>query len=113
MIKKVDVSTDGGKTYHAATFASAQHSKAFTRFYLPWKWDGQPTVIQSRCVDERGQIQPTEAEFATYWKMTRQEVYRNATRLGHCNWIMPWKINANGTILNGLMPATFVDTHGG
>jgi sulfane dehydrogenase subunit SoxC len=112
-VKKVEVSTDGGKTYQMATFAGPQYSKAFSRFYYVWKWDGKEAMLQSRCVDERGQIQPTEAEFAASWKMTRAEVYKYATRLGHCNWIMPWKVNGNGTVVNGLMPANFVDPHGG
>jgi hypothetical protein len=37
-------------------------TRALTRFRLPWHWDGQPAVIQSRAVDETGYVQPTLAE---------------------------------------------------
>ena len=33
--------------------------KAFTRFHMPWKWDGGPAVIASRAWDEAGNVQPT------------------------------------------------------
>ncbi len=29
------------------------------RFRFPWIWDGKPAVLQSRCTDETGYIQPT------------------------------------------------------
>ena len=32
---------------------------ATTRFRFPWVWDGKPAVLQSRCTDETGYIQPT------------------------------------------------------
>ena len=41
--------------------------KAHTRFFLPWTWTGEEAVLQSRCLDEKGQLQPTEAEYAQYW----------------------------------------------
>ena len=37
-------------------------SKALTRFRMPWRWDGQPVVLQSRAWDEAGNVQPTRAE---------------------------------------------------
>ncbi len=37
-------------------------TRALTRFRLPWHWDGQPAVIQSRAIDETGYVQPTLAE---------------------------------------------------
>ena len=37
-------------------------TRALTRFRLPWQWDGQPAVIQSRAIDETGYVQPTFAE---------------------------------------------------
>ena len=38
-------------------------SKAFTRFRMPWRWDGGPATLQSRAWDEAGNVQPTRAEF--------------------------------------------------
>ena len=37
--------------------------KAFTRFRVPWRWDGGPAMLQSRAWDEAGNVQPTRAEF--------------------------------------------------
>jgi sulfane dehydrogenase subunit SoxC len=112
-IRKVDVSTDGGKTYKEAEIAGAVLTKAFTRFYVPWKWDGEEAVLQSRSVDEKGQVQPTEAEFAKYWSLTRQQLYSaTSSQLGHCNWIQPWRVNRDGKVTNNLPPVGAVtDAH--
>ena len=111
-IQKVEVSADGGKTYQEAQFAGPRLPKAFTRFYLPWRWNGEESVLQSRCVDERGQIQPTEAEFARYWGLTRAQLYQTMSSRGHCNWIQAWRVNADGRVTNGLPSlAAAVDAH--
>ena len=34
-------------------------AQALTRFRLPWQWNGGPAILQSRAVDERGNVQPT------------------------------------------------------
>ena len=33
----------------------------FTRFRIPWRWDGQPVVLQRWAGDETGAVQPTRA----------------------------------------------------
>jgi sulfane dehydrogenase subunit SoxC len=110
-IRKVEVSTDGGKTYKVAEFAGPPLPMALTKFYLPWRWRGEEGMLQSRCVDEKGDMQPTEAEFAKYWKMTREVLYRRMASLGHCNWIQPWRLSADGYITNGLDPVPEVAEH--
>ena len=111
-IRKAEISLDGGKTYKEAEITGAVLPKAFTRFYLPWKWDGEEVVIQSRCVDEKGQVQPSEAEFAKFWNMTREQLYRTVTSTGHCNWIQAWKVSRDGKVTNGLPPvAAVADVH--
>ena len=35
---------------------------AHTRFRLAWHWDGEETILQSRCTDEHGETQPSLAE---------------------------------------------------
>ncbi len=112
-VRKVDVSTDGGATYTEAELAGPALSKAHTRFYLPWEWNGEEAVLQSRCTDEKGQVQPTEAQYAKYWELTRQELYRTVqSQLGHCNWIQAWRVNRDGTVTNGLDPIDAVaDVH--
>ncbi len=112
-VSRVEVSTDGGATYREAELAGPVLPKAHTRFFLPWRWDGGEAVLQSRCLDERGQLQPTEAEYARYWNLTRGQLYGTIqSQLGYCNWIQPWKVAADGKVTNGLEPTdVVVDVH--
>ena len=112
-VSRVEVSTDGGATYQEAELVGPVQSKAHTRFALPWRWDGEEAVLQSRCLDERGQLQPSEAEYAEYWGLTRGQLYGTIqSQLGHCNWIQPWKVAADGKVTNGLAPTdVVVDVH--
>src|SRR5436309_5521992 len=64
-IAKVMVSADGGKSYAQAALDGPVLPKALTRFRLPWRWDGQPVVLQSRAWDEAGNVQPTREELIT------------------------------------------------
>ena len=111
---RVEVSTDGGQTYQEAELAGPVLPKAHTRFYLPWTWNGEEAVLQSRCLDEKGQLQPTEAEYARYWNLTRWQLYGTIqSQLGHCNWLQPWKVGSDGKVTNGLAPTdVVVDVHG-
>ena len=63
-IAKVMVSADGGKSWAQAALDAPVLSKALTRFRMPWRWDGQPVVLQSRAWDEAGNVQPTRAELS-------------------------------------------------
>lgn len=113
-VRRVDVSVDGGKTYLEARLTGAVLPKAHTRFELPWRWEGEDAILQSRCTDAKGQVQPTEAEYAKYWGFTRQQIYSTIqSQLGHCNWIMPWRVSRDGQVTNGLPPVGAVaDVHG-
>jgi|TARA_B100001105_G_C22104316_1_gene320517 sulfane dehydrogenase subunit SoxC len=98
-----------------AELAGPPLPKAHTRFYLPWKWNGQEAIIQSRCTDENGLVQPSETEYANYWGFNRQELYATIqSQLGHCNWMQAWKVNSDGSVINGLEPVEVVaaDVHG-
>ena len=57
------VSADGGKSWAQAALQEPVLPKAFTRFRVPWRWDGGPAVLQSRAWDEAGNAQPLRAEF--------------------------------------------------
>lgn len=61
-ITRVEVSTDGGKTWNMAHLQEPILSKSLTRFVYPWKWNGAEAVLQSRCYDETRYVQPTLAE---------------------------------------------------
>jgi sulfane dehydrogenase subunit SoxC len=58
-IRGVQVTTDGGKTWQDAALQEPVLTRALTRFRLPWTWDGQPTTLMSRAIDETGYVQPS------------------------------------------------------
>ncbi|MBM3768699.1 MAG: sulfite dehydrogenase [Acidobacteria bacterium] len=88
-IDRVDVSTDGGKTWAKATLQEPRLSMAFTRFRMPWQWDGQPVEIMSRAVDESGYVQPTREELVAA---------RGVNSQYHYNGIKSWKIESDGSV---------------
>src|ERR1700682_906443 len=57
-IEKVLVSADGGKSWGEAAVEGPVSPRAFTRFTMPWRWDGQPAIITSRAWDDSGAGQP-------------------------------------------------------
>jgi len=52
-VSKVDVSTDGGRSWKEARLETPVHTKAHTRFTFDWAWDGGEAVLLSRTTDER------------------------------------------------------------
>ena len=90
-IKRVDVSVDDGKSWQAAELQEPVLTRALTRFRFPWRWDGQPAVIQSRGIDETGYVQPTLGELLA----VRGENYYY-----HNNAIWPWRIATDGEVTN-------------
>src|SRR5262249_10586041 len=89
-IQRVDVSTDGGKTWTAARLQEPGLSKAHTRFRHLGNWDGAEAVIMSRAVDETGYVQPTRSVLA-------KERGAGAANY-HSNPITAWTIRADGTV---------------
>jgi sulfane dehydrogenase subunit SoxC len=90
-VKQVDVSVDGGRSWQAATLDEPILSKAMTRFRIPWRWDGSPTVIASRVTDETGYVQPTRDALIAN---------RGTDYVYHYNAIAAWKIGQNGEVTN-------------
>jgi sulfane dehydrogenase subunit SoxC len=99
-IRRVEISTDGGKTWKDAELQGPVVPKAHTRFGFPWTWDGKETVIMSRSTDEKGQVQPTLAELGKVWDVSAD--YLRTHGLGHANAIRPWKVSANGSVYNAI-----------
>jgi sulfane dehydrogenase subunit SoxC len=64
-IARVMVSADGGTSWAQAELQQPVLSKAFTRFRVPWRWDGGPAVLQSRAWDEAGDAQPTRSQLVS------------------------------------------------
>ena len=88
-ITSVEVSTNGGETWTEATLQNPVYSRAFTRFRLPWRWDGRECVLQSRCQDETGYVQPSRE--ALIAERGRFSAY-------HCNRIKAWKVGIDGSV---------------
>jgi sulfane dehydrogenase subunit SoxC len=92
-IRRVEVSTDAGRTWRDAELQTPVIPIAFTRFRYGWKWDGGEAVIQSRCTDEHGDVQPT----------LRDLVKARGENWGyHFDPIQPWRIQTDGSVLNAL-----------
>ena len=90
-VKRVDVSTDGGRNWRTATLQEPVHTKALTRFRIDWAWDGGPALLQSRVIDDRGYVQPTIRQL--------REV-RGSRSIYHNNAIQTWRVDATGEVSN-------------
>jgi sulfane dehydrogenase subunit SoxC len=91
LVRRVEVSTDDGKTWRDARLQEPVLPLAHTRFRLDWRWDGREAVLQSRCTDETGYVQPTVAELVRV--RGRNWIYYN-------NGIQSWKVAADGSVHN-------------
>lgn len=90
-IKRVDVSADGGKSWKTAELQSPVLTKALTRFRLDWNWDGSPALLQSRCIDETGFVQPT---------IHQLRAVRGSNSVYHYNAIQTWLVDEQGKVHN-------------
>jgi len=90
-IRRVEISADGGKSFAQAALDGAPLPLAFTRFRMPWRWDGSPSVLMSRAVDETGAVQPTRAALMAA---------RGAQFRYHYNAIQSWSVAAGGAVSN-------------
>jgi sulfane dehydrogenase subunit SoxC len=97
-ISRVMVSADGGKSWAQAALQEPVLSKALTRFRMPWRWDGQPVVLQSRAWDEAGNTQPTRSQIAAERGEPRVNVPVTAFPMGHMNVITSWGIDSKGEV---------------
>jgi sulfane dehydrogenase subunit SoxC len=100
-VRRVEVSTDGGQTWKDAQILGAAHPMAHTRFGLDWKWEKQECVLQSRCTDELGQVQPTRAEVAKFFKQPA-DYYNTHSVPGTDNTIQPWRVAGDGSVHNAI-----------
>ena len=103
VINKVEVSTDGGGSWKEAKRHAPVLPRAHTRFTFDWAWDGQEAVIQSRCTDESGEVQPSLAELTKNWGMHLEDWKKTPRpRAIHFNAIQPWKIARDGSISDAM-----------
>jgi sulfane dehydrogenase subunit SoxC len=90
-IRRVEVSADGGKSFAEAALDGPVLPQALTRFRMPWRWDGSPSVLMSRAVDDTGAAQPTRAALMAA---------RGAAWRYHYNAIQSWSVAAAGAVSN-------------
>ncbi len=92
-IRRVEVSVDGGRTWRDAQLQSPVLPIAFTRFGFGWKWEGTEAVLQSRCTDEHGDVQPALEDL----------IKARGDNWGyHYNPIQSWKVTTDGSVQNAL-----------
>jgi len=90
-IPRVDVTTDGGKNWHAARMSGPSMTKSMHRFYYEFDWDGSPLLLQSRAHDSTGYVQPTKTEL---------RAIRGENSIYHNNGIQTWYVNEQGIAEN-------------
>jgi len=90
-VKRVDVSTDGGRNWRTARLSEPVLAKALTRFRIDWTWNGGPALLQSRVIDETGYVQPTIRQLRTV---------RGTRSIYHNNAIQTWRVDATGEVSN-------------
>jgi len=90
-VKAVDVSFDGGVNWRRAQLQDPILSKALTRFSIPWQWDGQPALLESRAVDDTGYVQPTIAQLRKI---------RGSNSIYHNNAIQTWQVRPDGKVFD-------------
>jgi sulfane dehydrogenase subunit SoxC len=95
-IKRVEVSVDGGVSWQLAELQTPVLPICHTRFRFPWRWDGKPTVIQSRCQDETGYVQPTIKDLVGVRGLDGGKY----GSIYHLNAIQSWAVAADGGVSN-------------
>ena len=98
VIRRVEVTTDGGRTWKDAQLQEPVLSKAHTRFRFPWNWSGEECVIESRCTDERGRTQMLLSDVRKRWG-DNPDNWRSSESPGErFSATQPWKITRDGSV---------------
>jgi len=98
-VARVEVSTDGGRTWVDADIRGEPQPMAHTAFSFNWTWDGRACELQSRCIDELGQVQPSRQQIAQFWDQPANQAPRV---VGQDNSIQPWRIEQDGSVHNAI-----------
>jgi sulfane dehydrogenase subunit SoxC len=97
-ITGVDVSSDGGKSWTQAALQEPVLSKAFTRFRMPWHWNGAQAILQSRAKDSVGDVQPTRGTLVAKYGQLEGQPSTNLFSLHGYNAITSWSVGSSGEI---------------
>lgn len=90
-VTKVEVSVDGGRTWQEARLQEPVLPKCHSRFRFPWRWQGQEAILQSRCHDETGYVQPSREDLIKV---------RGTHSIYHYNAVHSWKVERDGKVRN-------------
>lgn len=90
-VTKVEVSTDGGGSWEQAQLQEPVLPKCHSRFRFSWRWNGKEAILQSRCIDETGYVQPSRSALVAV---------RGVKSVYHNNAIQSWKISEEGQVTN-------------
>ena len=94
-VRKVEVSADGGKSWKEADISGPIERVCAVRFRLPWMWDGNPAILQSRCTDDTGYLQPTIGEL-----IKARGMHGKYGSIYHLNGIQSWQVAGDGRVTN-------------
>jgi len=97
-VDKVEVSTDGGKTWNLAELKTTPSPMADVRYGYMFNWDGGQHLIMSRVTDSTGAVQPTRKQVADFFGVAYTPAY---SAPGLNNTIMAWQIGTDGSVTNG------------
>ena len=92
-ISRVEISSDGGRSWSLAALQDPMMPICQTRFRFPWIWDGTSAVLQSRATDETGYTQPTHAQLIAERGALDGQFY-------HMNAIQSWGVAMDGSVKN-------------
>ncbi|MBI1207088.1 MAG: sulfite dehydrogenase [Azospirillum sp.] len=87
LVKRVDVSLDGGINWTPARLEGPLLPKCLTQFYHDFVWNGEPMLLQSRVIDETGYVQPTYQQLIDI---------RGVNSVYHNHAIQTWLVNEAG-----------------
>jgi sulfane dehydrogenase subunit SoxC len=90
-VQAVDVSLDSGNSWVPARLDDVPEPMCTVRFSFPWSWDGKQYILQSRCMDETGYVQPTRADLIAL---------RGTHSVYHYHAIQSWLVAADGSVSN-------------
>ena len=94
-VQSVDVSVDGGQSWRPAQLNVTPDPVCTVRFSYPWMWDGKAAILQSRCTDETGYIQPTLKQLIAI-----RGSHGPFGSIYHLNAIQSWAIDETGSVAN-------------
>ena len=97
-IARVMVSADAGRSWAPAALQEPVLSKAFTRFRIPWQWNGGPAALQSRAWDEAGNAQPTRAQMVALRGQASRVPAVTGFPSQHYNGPTTWAIDPAGSV---------------